>query len=211
MSDPLLPEADAPVQAEGEQAPTSADAGAPVADPELAALAGSEADRGDVAVPSDGIPSPAAASVAAAAPPAPSQPPMAPPPAAPVPSPALPVAPASVAPTPVAARMPARRRRGLLYYSRRLVTLFFGILEVLLLLRILLLFLNANETNDIVDWIVSVTQPFVDPFLGMFNLDNIEGSNGAIVDVAAIVALIAWILIETLILAVLRLFDRGDR
>lgn len=203
MSEPLQPDAGPQGGVNAGPGPDSAGSDAPVADPELAALASMDPEDHDATAPSAGT-------HADAPPPpeAPSQPPMAPPPAAPAPPPVAPVAPVPASAAPVAARRPARRRRGLLYYSRRLVTLFFGILEVLLLLRILLLFLNANGTNEIVDWILSVTQPFVDPFVGMFHVDNIQGANGSIVDVAAIVALIAWILIETLILTVLRLFDR---
>jgi len=90
----------------------------------------------------------------------------------------------------------------------RIVAFLFGILQALLILRIALLLLVANQDNDIVAGVLSVTDPFVEPFRGMFRLDEITGQRGAVLDVAAIVALIAWTLVETLILAVLRLFGR---
>ena len=92
-----------------------------------------------------------------------------------------------------------------------MVAFLFGVLQTLLILRIVLLLLNANPDNNIVDWIYSVTQPFVDPFLGMFQMDSVTGQKGSVLDVAAIVALVAWSLIETLIVSVLRLFDRRAR
>ncbi len=52
---------------------------------------------------------------------------------------------------------------GPLYYVRRVLSLLFGILAVLLGLRILLLLLVANQQNAIVDFIYGVTEPFVAP------------------------------------------------
>ena len=97
---------------------------------------------------------------------------------------------------------------GPLYYARRVVSLLFGILAVLLLLRILLLLLVANETNDIVNFIYNITEPFVAPFRGIFNFDQVTPGGGSVLDVAAVVALIGWALIYALIMAILRLGDR---
>ncbi len=90
--------------------------------------------------------------------------------------------------------------------AARVVTFAFGILQALLILRIILLLLIANPGNDIVRIILDVTQPFVNPFVDMFQLDRVKGDQGSVLDIAAIVALIAWTLIEALILAALRLF-----
>lgn len=92
--------------------------------------------------------------------------------------------------------------------ARRVIVLLFGILQALLVLRIILLLLGANPGNDIVQFILNVTSPFVDPFRDMFSLDRItSGSTGSVLDVAAIVALIAWTLIEMLVLAIVNLFS----
>jgi uncharacterized protein YggT (Ycf19 family) len=91
---------------------------------------------------------------------------------------------------------------------RRLVWLVFGVLQAMIVLRIILLLLNANEGNDLVAFIVGVTDPFVEPFRGMFRLDQVNGASGSVLDVAAIVALVAWTLIEALVLGIVSLADR---
>jgi uncharacterized protein YggT (Ycf19 family) len=97
---------------------------------------------------------------------------------------------------------------GPLYYARRVVSLLFGILAVLIGLRILLLLLVANQQNDIVDFVYNVTEPFVAPFRGIFQFDEVTPGGGSVFDVAAVVALIGWLLIYVLIMAILRLGDR---
>jgi uncharacterized protein YggT (Ycf19 family) len=91
--------------------------------------------------------------------------------------------------------------------ATRIVTFLFGILQALLILRIILLLLVANPGNDIVNFIFDITQPFVEPFRGMFSLNRVEAGQ-SVLDVAAIVALIGWTLIEALILAAIRIFSR---
>jgi uncharacterized protein YggT (Ycf19 family) len=91
---------------------------------------------------------------------------------------------------------------------RRVVTLAFGILQGLLILRIILLLLIANTDNAIVAFVLAATDPFVEPFRGMFELDRVADRTGVVVDVAAIVALVGWTLVEVLVLAVLSLGSR---
>ena len=98
---------------------------------------------------------------------------------------------------------------GPLYYARRVIALLFGILFALLILRIVLLALGANEGNGIVDFIYGATEPFVAPFRGVFSMDEIRPVGRSVFDLAALVALIGYALIELLILAVLRLGDRS--
>lgn len=91
---------------------------------------------------------------------------------------------------------------------RRFVILLFGILQGLLIVRIILLLLIANRGNDVVSFILSVTNPFVEPFLGMFQLNRVTADSGAMLDIAAIVALIGWTLVEALVIALLSLGAR---
>jgi uncharacterized protein YggT (Ycf19 family) len=97
---------------------------------------------------------------------------------------------------------------GPLYYARRVLSLLFGILAVLIGLRILLLLLVANQENAIVDFVYTVTEPFVAPFRGIFNFDQVSPGGGSVLDIGAVVALIGWLLIYLLLMAILRLGDR---
>lgn len=92
----------------------------------------------------------------------------------------------------------------------RVVTFAFGVLQAALVLRIILLLLIANQGNDVVGLILGVTDPFVEPFRGMFAIDRVTADSGSRFDVAAAVALIGWTLVELLILAGLRIFDRRE-
>src|SRR4051812_38730590 len=75
--------------------------------------------------------------------------------------------------------------------GRRIVTLIFGIIQTFIVLRIVLLLLNAREGNGLVQFILDVSQIFVAPFVGIFNTDALHAS-GSILDIAAVVALIGW-------------------
>jgi uncharacterized protein YggT (Ycf19 family) len=90
----------------------------------------------------------------------------------------------------------------------RFVKFLFGVLQVALILRVILLLLVANPGNDVVQLILNVTDPFVEPFRGMFQLDRVTADQGSMLDIAAIVALVGWTLVEMLILALVRVFDR---
>ena len=91
--------------------------------------------------------------------------------------------------------------------AARVVTFAFGVLQAALILRIILLLLVANTGNDIVSLILTITEPFVEPFRGMFAFDRVAAGDSRL-DVAAVVALIGWTLLELLILAALRIFSR---
>ena len=89
----------------------------------------------------------------------------------------------------------------------RIVILLFGIIQVLILLRIVFLLLDAREGNDLVNWVLNASQIFVAPFEGMLGTDALT-SGGSVLDVAAILALIGWTLLEALILAAVGVFRR---
>ena len=92
--------------------------------------------------------------------------------------------------------------------AARIVTFAFGVLQAALILRIILLLLVANQGNDVVSLILGITDPFVEPFRGMFAIDRVTADQGSKFDIAAVVALIGWTLIELLILAAMRIFAR---
>jgi uncharacterized protein YggT (Ycf19 family) len=91
--------------------------------------------------------------------------------------------------------------------AARIITFLFGILQAALILRIILLLLVANTGNDVVSLILNITDPFVEPFRGMFSIDRVTAGESKF-DVAALVALIGWTLVEALLLAALRIFSR---
>jgi uncharacterized protein YggT (Ycf19 family) len=91
--------------------------------------------------------------------------------------------------------------------AARVITFLFGILQAALILRIILLLLVANTGNDVVSLILNITDPFVEPFRGMFSIDRVTAGESKF-DIAALVALIGWSLIEALLLAALRIFSR---
>jgi hypothetical protein len=89
----------------------------------------------------------------------------------------------------------------------RIVILLFGIVQVLIILRIVFLLLDAREANDLVAWVLNASQIFVAPFEGMLGTDALS-SGGSVLDVAAVLALIGWSLLEALILAAVGVFRR---
>jgi hypothetical protein len=121
-----------------------------------------------------------------------------------------PHAPAAVSSSRVSERVVEQAGPGPVTVAMRVVTFAFGVLQALLVLRIILLLLIANPGNDVVSFILGVTDPFVEPFVGMFQLDRVTGDEGSVLDVAAIVALIGWTLLEAVILAGLRIFSRSQ-
>lgn len=96
---------------------------------------------------------------------------------------------------------------GPLTYVRRFVMLVFGIILALIALRFVLLLLGANSDNGIVDGIYNLSEIFVAPFRGVFNLDQYTPNGVSVLDVSAIVAFFGWLLIEVLVLAILRIGD----
>jgi uncharacterized protein YggT (Ycf19 family) len=144
-----------------------------------------------------------------AATPAPPPEPVAPPPPPPPVAPAASQVNVNAAPAaaPIAAA-PVSTGPGPLYWARRILSLLFAVLFVLLGIRIFLLLFVADPDNDIVNFVYSVTEPFVAPFRGMFQFDEVV-AGARTLDVAALAALIGWLLIYVLIMAILRLGDRG--
>jgi hypothetical protein len=91
--------------------------------------------------------------------------------------------------------------------TRRIVVLVFGLIQVVIALRFVLLLLDAREANGLVSGILSISQVFVAPFDGILRTDNLH-SSGSIFDLTAIVALVGWTILEMIILWAVGIFRR---
>ena len=91
----------------------------------------------------------------------------------------------------------------------RVVTVVFGIIQALILARIVLLALGAQHGNSLVAAILNASQIFVAPFEGVFRTDALS-AGGSVLDIAAITALIAYTILELIILAVVRIPRRTE-
>ena len=91
---------------------------------------------------------------------------------------------------------------------RRWTVLIFGIIQIVIGLRLVLLLLDAREANALVSIILNISQLFVLPFIGIFRIDALH-SGGSILDIAAIAAFVGWTLLEALVFWVAALFRRG--
>ena len=92
----------------------------------------------------------------------------------------------------------------------RVAILLFGIVQVFIILRIVLLLLDAREGNGLVSFILNTSQLFVAPFNGVLNVDNLK-SGGSVLDIAAVLALVGWSVLEALVLAAVGIFRREPR
>ena len=93
-----------------------------------------------------------------------------------------------------------RRRPSGAEVARRVVVFAFGIVQVLILLRILLLLVGANDDSALVAAIYDLSGIFVAPFDNVLGTETVR-NGGAVLDVAAVVALIGWTLLEAIIVA----------
>ncbi len=87
--------------------------------------------------------------------------------------------------------------------ASRIVTLLFGLVQLLIGLRIVLLVLDARQSNGLVRGILDLSQVFVAPFEGILRT-NAMSANGSVLDVAAIVAIVGWTIVELIVLQILR-------
>ena len=91
--------------------------------------------------------------------------------------------------------------------ARRIVVLIFGLIQLVIGLRIVLLLVGARPANGIVNAIYDLSQIFVAPFEGILRSDALK-SSGSTLDLAAVAALIGWTVIELIVLWVVKIFRR---
>jgi hypothetical protein len=91
--------------------------------------------------------------------------------------------------------------------GRRIVVLLFGLIQVVLGLRFVLLLLDAREANGLVSGILNLSQLFVAPFEGILRTDALHAA-GSILDVTAIVAFVGWTVLELIVIWAFGIFRR---
>jgi len=90
---------------------------------------------------------------------------------------------------------------------RRIVVLVFGLIQIVIGLRIVLLLLNARTGNFLVSVINNLGGVLIAPFEGILRT-NALSAGGSVLDFAAIVALVGWTIIEAIVIWSLAVFRR---
>jgi hypothetical protein len=89
--------------------------------------------------------------------------------------------------------------------GRRIVVLLFGLIQLVIGVRFVLLLLDAREANGLVSGILNLSQLFVAPFEGVLRTNALH-SSGSTFDIAALVALAGWTLLEFIVIKTLAAF-----
>lgn len=99
-------------------------------------------------------------------------------------------------------------RRAMLDRISSVIWFVVGLVEVAIGLRIAFRLLEANASSGFVTFIYDVTEPFVRPFQGIF---NDPASDGAVLDTAALMAMIIWALVAWAVVRLIwLLLDRSE-
>ncbi len=91
--------------------------------------------------------------------------------------------------------------------GRRIVVLVFGLIQIVIGARIVLLLLDAREANALVSAVLNISQVFVAPFEGILQTDSLNAA-GSVLDTTAIVAFVGWTILELVVLWVIGIFRR---
>ncbi len=91
--------------------------------------------------------------------------------------------------------------------TRRIVVLLFGLIQLVIGARFVLLLLDAREANDLVSGILSFSQLFVAPFDGILRTDSLHAA-GSVLDITAVVAFVGWTIVELIVIWALGIFRR---
>jgi hypothetical protein len=91
--------------------------------------------------------------------------------------------------------------------TRRIVVFIFGLIQVVIAARFLLLLFDAREANGLVSGILNISQVFVGPFEGILRTDSLH-SAGSVFDITAVVALVGWTVLELIVIWAIGIFRR---
>jgi hypothetical protein len=99
--------------------------------------------------------------------------------------------------------------RGGAELTRRVTILAFGLIQVVIGARIVLLLLDARESNALVAGILNVSQLFVAPFDGILRTNSLQAA-GSVLDITATVALVGITILELIVLWGVGIFRRAS-
>ncbi len=91
--------------------------------------------------------------------------------------------------------------------TRRIVVLLFGLIQIVIGARFVLLLLDAREANSLVSAILNISQLFVAPFEGILRTDALQAA-GSVFDITAIVAFAGWTILELIVIWAVGIFRR---
>jgi hypothetical protein len=91
--------------------------------------------------------------------------------------------------------------------TRRIVVFIFGLIQVVIAARFVLLLLDAREANGLVAGILSISQVFVAPFEGILRTGAFA-AKGSVFDITAIVAFVGWTVLELVVIWAVGIFRR---
>ena len=91
--------------------------------------------------------------------------------------------------------------------TRRVIVLVFGLIQILIAARFILLLVDAREANGLVSGILNFSQIFVAPFDGILRTDSLHAA-GSVLDFTAIVAFVGWTILELIVIWAIGIFRR---
>jgi hypothetical protein len=91
--------------------------------------------------------------------------------------------------------------------ARRVIVLIFGLIQVVIGARFVLLLLDAREANGLVSGILNLSQLFVAPFDGILRTDSLHAA-GSVLDITAVVAFVGWTVLELIVIWAIGIFRR---
>ncbi len=91
--------------------------------------------------------------------------------------------------------------------TRRVVVLLFGLIQLVIGIRFILLLLDANQANGLVSGILNISQLFVAPFEGILKTDALH-AGASVLDITAIVAIVGWTILELIVIWAVGIFRR---
>jgi uncharacterized protein YggT (Ycf19 family) len=94
-------------------------------------------------------------------------------------------------------------RRSTADWLAGLISMVFGLIAILIAIRVVLKLLAANTASGFTQFIYNISGPFVAPFHGIFGTPSAD--NGAVLEVSSILAIAIYLLVGWLIMRLLQL------